>query len=108
LRLEGRRFSRLTVVDRAPSANAYSRWHCVCDCGGRVTVTSAHLTQGFTKSCGCLRRETARNTGRLASYRRGTKASVKSGKVEQREAALAEVFRDPLSSLQRAAREAMR
>ena len=54
----GDRFGRLVVV----GATGKSRT-CRCDCGGEVTVArTSTLTSGNTRSCGCLRRERARDT----------------------------------------------
>lgn len=35
-------------------------WKCQCRCGGEVTVESTMVIYGNTKSCGCLKKETAR------------------------------------------------
>lgn len=62
----GKRYGRLTVLDRVyyPSALAY--WRCKCDCGNTVMICGVHLRDGRTKSCGCLRKETAAATGRAS------------------------------------------
>ena len=52
--LTGKRFGRLTVVERAENKNGYRRWKCKCDCGNETVVYSANLSGGKTKSCGCL------------------------------------------------------
>ena len=53
--LTGKRFGRLTVVERAcPEKKGNSRWICRCDCGGYNVVRSDHLSGGLVKSCGCL------------------------------------------------------
>lgn len=58
-RMIGKRFGRLTVLDRAGthvSAGGQKKplWLCRCDCGNEATVTSQDLKSGHTKSCGCL------------------------------------------------------
>lgn len=63
LDLTGQKIGRLTV-------NSYSHttehrrimWNCTCDCGNTVVVQTNDLRRKHTTSCGCLRRETARNT----------------------------------------------
>lgn len=35
-----------------------SRWLCNCDCGNAVSVRTADLNKGHTKSCGCLLKNT--------------------------------------------------
>jgi len=56
--LAGQQFSRLTILRRdwdAPGPHA--KWLCRCTCGTIASVTSNALLSGFTRSCGCLRRE---------------------------------------------------
>ena len=54
----GKRFGRLTVVELlGNTSSGYKWWGCVCDCGERVAVRSRELTDGDTRSCGCLQRE---------------------------------------------------
>lgn len=53
----GKRYGRLEVTARAPSRIGVRRWHCRCDCGGTVSVTTANLNNSHQRSCGCLQRE---------------------------------------------------
>ena len=46
-------------------------WRCKCDCGEQYDVVGTSLTRGFTKSCGCLRREFVSNKNRHNSGRCG-------------------------------------
>ncbi len=56
--LSGQRFGRLTVTGPAErGGDGGKRWICRCDCGTATTVRAANLTQGYSKSCGCLARE---------------------------------------------------
>lgn len=59
INLYGRRYGRLTVVGLNPvrTKHRLSRWDCVCDCGESLTIIGSSLTNGLTKSCGCLQRE---------------------------------------------------
>jgi hypothetical protein len=57
LDLSGKRFGHLTVVKRVGSKNGHSLWECRCDCGNTTDVVAGSLTQGLTRSCGCLDRE---------------------------------------------------
>ena len=58
--LTGKTFGKLTVIERAqPNKQKRTRWHCECECGNAVVVSDWNLVSGLTKSCGCLRRETA-------------------------------------------------
>ena len=54
LDLAGVRFGRLIAKERAESKNGKARWFCVCDCGQTTVVTTDSLRHGYTKSCGCL------------------------------------------------------
>lgn len=53
LKLEGQRFGRLTVVERAEVNKKRSHWLCICDCGNQTIVLGSLLMNGNTKSCGC-------------------------------------------------------
>ncbi len=53
--MEGKRFGKLTVVERAGSTKRYNKiWKCQCDCGNINFVITNSLTRGNTRSCGCL------------------------------------------------------
>lgn len=69
----GRRFSRLTVIQDAPSrfygtqTRRPSRYLlCRCDCGKQVEVQTVSLKVGVTRSCGCLK---AQNAGVMGKAR---------------------------------------
>lgn len=54
--LTGKKFGRLTVTHRAPNdSKDRTVWVCECECGNIKEVRATSLTQGLTKSCGCLR-----------------------------------------------------
>jgi hypothetical protein len=53
--LTGQKFGRLTVLEYVQG----SKYLCRCDCGNMTTVLTHSLKKGFTKSCGCIRREVA-------------------------------------------------
>lgn len=57
--LIGRKFGRLTVIERAENRGKYVAWKCLCDCGNEKVATAYSLTRGSTLSCGCLQRENA-------------------------------------------------
>jgi len=55
--LTGQRFGKLVCLEptdgRGPSGGVI--WRCRCDCGKECYAPSTQLTQGYKKSCGCLR-----------------------------------------------------
>lgn len=62
--LTGKKFGRLTVIERAesrrkPCGSVIIMWLCECDCEkkNRAIVAGAELKSGDTKSCGCYRKE---------------------------------------------------
>lgn len=80
--LVGLRFGRLVVLRRGESRpHRHARWLCKCDCGMDVTVSSHHLKDGRTLSCGCWRRERSlrdiagRRFGHLLVIHRAGRAS---------------------------------
>lgn len=58
--LTGRKFGRLTVLERAESHGKAAAWRCSCSCGKEVVVRGDNLRSGGTRSCGCLRRDLKR------------------------------------------------
>ena len=60
----GQRYGRLVVTRDTGVVNGERFFECFCDCGSRTTVGGQALRSGGTRSCGCLRRETARNKAR--------------------------------------------
>lgn len=49
------RFGMLTAVEYAGK----SKWMCKCDCGNNTIVKTCNLTNGHTKSCGCIAKKQA-------------------------------------------------
>lgn len=69
--LTGKKFGKLTVVERAedhltPKGKRQLKWLCQCECGKQVAVVGSSLRSGATTSCGC-------NRGRKAQ---GSKAKI--------------------------------
>ena len=57
----GQRFGRWTVLDRCtPTPQGDRKYLCRCDCGTERYVLERSLLYGGSRSCGCLRREMAR------------------------------------------------
>lgn len=57
--LTGRKFNRLTVIEKAGNDKyGHPKWKCICDCGNETIVLASQLRTGNTKSCGCLVKET--------------------------------------------------
>jgi hypothetical protein len=57
LDLTGKTFGRLTVIKFAETKNYRAYWHCRCECGKEKVALSKTLTNGMTRSCGCLNSE---------------------------------------------------
>lgn len=58
--LTGQKFGRLTVLKRDPPL----RWVCQCDCGTIKSINGAYLRDGRIQSCGCLRKDLAKQRKR--------------------------------------------
>jgi hypothetical protein len=57
----GQQVGRLTLLKREAGAGAVkARWQVRCDCGVAKVVAERRLATGETRSCGCLRRDVAR------------------------------------------------
>jgi hypothetical protein len=64
----GKKFGRLTAIQRVDWNKGQTIWECKCDCGKKVEIPYGSLKSGNTKSCGCLAIETRRkNAERLNS-----------------------------------------
>jgi len=58
---KGKRFGRLTAVERADKDRfGKVRWHCICDCGNKSVVAGTYLHRGEIRSCGCLIKDMAK------------------------------------------------
>lgn len=55
----GKQIGRLTVVDSSESKQGKAMWVCKCSCGNLTTVSGDNLRKEHTKSCGCLKIDTA-------------------------------------------------
>jgi hypothetical protein len=55
----GKVFGRLTVVSIASQNNGVIYWNCKCACGSEkiVKTRSSRLNTGYTRSCGCYKRD---------------------------------------------------
>lgn len=85
--LTGKRFERLTVIERAPTKGRQTMWRCVCDCGNIVDVRSGHLRSGDTKSCGCwiADKTTQRNRDNAVGIHYEIKGETVVGKLDSGE-----------------------
>lgn len=60
LDLTSQRYGRLVVIERSGDS-----WLCLCDCGRtKVTTTKNLRSKKGPRSCGCLKREANRKTGK--------------------------------------------
>ena len=66
----GKVHGRLTVIRRYGTApNRHAVWLCDCACGKRdIPVCGSDLRRGNTCSCGCLRKETCAQVGRMLCH----------------------------------------
>jgi hypothetical protein len=76
--LTGMRFGRLFVLERSGiDSDKRPTWKCQCDCGSIKVITGRNMVNGFTQSCGCIRKDktanfVGRRFGRLTVIERGT------------------------------------
>lgn len=54
LDLTGKTYGRLYVESFAFTKDMRTFWNCVCGCGNKCVIKGKYLTNGDTKSCGCL------------------------------------------------------
>ena len=62
--LQGKKFGRLTAFEPIPrrDIDGNIRWLCRCICGETRIVSSNKLLTGQTRSCGCMARESLKNS----------------------------------------------
>ena len=58
--IKGQKFGRLTAIKCLGSKGHDRRWLCKCDCGKVIETSQYRLIIGKTKSCGCFRKDFAR------------------------------------------------
>lgn len=56
-------FGRLTAIRPVRKDRTNWVWLCECACGATCEVNSSHLRRRSVKSCGCLRKQRAREQG---------------------------------------------
>ena len=54
--LVGKKFGKLTVINREGMKNNTSYWKCLCECGTEIVVKRSHFGKNHIRSCGCRRR----------------------------------------------------
>ena len=56
--LVGQKFNRLTPIEYVGrTKRGVPKWLCLCYCGNKTILTSGHLKNGHSKSCGCFKNE---------------------------------------------------
>lgn len=60
-KFKGRRFGRLKIL-AIESAGGHRVFKCKCKCGCVKAIRASSVTSGVTRSCGCLRDETSRES----------------------------------------------
>lgn len=62
--LKEQRFGRLVAIEPVDiilsSGKHKQEWLCQCDCGNKTIVSTKNLLRGHSKSCGCYKRDVAR------------------------------------------------
>ena len=71
--LTGKKFGRLTVLEKLNKRGNEWYWKCQCDCGNIKEVRGVCLREGTIKSCGCLKKETDRQPKRNVKDELGNK-----------------------------------
>ena len=56
----GRKFGRLTVLERTENIGRLTAWLCLCECGTTKSVLAGHLQQARIVSCGCWKKENSK------------------------------------------------
>lgn len=74
--LSGQIFGRVTVRELSGKDKfGRCKWLVDCSCGGSKIIHARHLKSGLVKSCGCLKSEAARKSGKRGAYKISGKLS---------------------------------
>lgn len=80
--LTGQVFGRLTVLRLyGKDKKGRAMWECQCECGNIKVAQSYLLTAGYTRSCGCLARETRSAAGKKVGGKTPGRFKDLTGKV---------------------------
>jgi len=52
--IKGKKFNRLTVIEKSHVAHGMVYWKCLCDCGKEKIISGSSLRRNTSKSCGCI------------------------------------------------------
>ncbi len=75
--ITGQTFHRLTAMwPEGITRDHRIMWLCVCECGGLAHSITKALQSGNSKSCGCLQKERAAQTGRRTATTHGQSKPV--------------------------------
>lgn len=91
-----KKYGRLTVLKRIEGKSP-TKWLCRCDCGTEKVFRQGDLISGKTLSCGCLRKETAKDIGYKTIAYAVQAAAVFHTKHGGRKDRLYQVWRDMIS-----------
>ena len=53
----GKKFNRLTILEKVETGDRHSMYKCLCDCGKTNIARGSLVVSGATKSCGCYAAE---------------------------------------------------
>ena len=66
-----KKFNRLTIIEYVGVVKRRKTYLCLCECGEKTKVALTYLKNGTIKSCGCLAKETSRETCIKRNLRHG-------------------------------------
>ena len=61
----GQKINMLTLIEPVYDDQGRFKWKCRCECGNYTYVTTSHLNDGHTKSCGCIHSFTEKQLSQL-------------------------------------------
>ena len=76
--LTGKQFGRLTVIKRNGSnKHKQALWLCKCECGNEISVPTASLNSGNTKSCGCYNKDVIKERSQSEEFKQRSSNMMK-------------------------------
>lgn len=77
----GKKFGRLTVVEKIGIAKGGAIYKCECECGGTINAVAKNLNYGSVTSCGCKNKERFADAKNREAY--GWKDGTRKGTFEK-------------------------
>lgn len=78
--LTGKKFDKVTVIEKALSRNRHVYWKCLCECGNECEISGESLRRNIPHNCGCVQKQ-KREENLLKEQKRQEEIEAKKNKL---------------------------